>query len=43
MLEDYASWLFEGCSLYCILKGAVNMNVHWATDISRQKYRLQSL
>jgi len=25
------------------LKGAVNMNVHWATDVSRQKYILQSL
>ena len=33
MLEDYAFWLFKGCSLYCIFKGAVNMNVHGVIDV----------
>jgi hypothetical protein len=36
MLEHYA-WsrfcLLEGCSLYCILWGEVNMNVHWVIDV----------
>ena len=40
-VADYAwsrCWLSEGCSLYCILKGAVNMNVMGLLMEGRQKY-----